>query len=226
MSVSVVVPAGGSGRRIGGVPKAFLPIAGEPMLLHALRPFLAHRRVTSIVIALRAEDASTPPGWLTRLDSRVRLVTGGVERADSVRAGLAVVPDDANVILIHDAARPLVTAHVIDLAIEAADSGNCAVIGVPVTDTLQQVDEANRIVSTPERRWLWHAQTPQAFPRDTIVQAYRRAAREAVSATDDSTLVLRYGGSVVMIQGDPGNLKITTQADIVIAEALLRARSS
>jgi 2-C-methyl-D-erythritol 4-phosphate cytidylyltransferase len=225
MSVSVVVPAGGSGLRIGGMPKAFLPIAGEPMLLHALRPFLAHGRVKSIVVALRADDADTPPDWLARLDSRVQLVTGGAERGDSVRAGLAVVPDDAEVILIHDAARPLVTTGVIDLAIAEADRGNCVVIGVPVTDTLQQVDEANRIISTPERRWLWHAQTPQAFPRATIVNAYRRAAHEAVSATDDATLVMRYGGSVVMIQGDPENLKITTRADIVIAEALLRARS-
>jgi 2-C-methyl-D-erythritol 4-phosphate cytidylyltransferase len=218
---ALVVPAGGSGRRMGGAHKPFLALAGEPLLLHALRPFLAIAAIEWVVIALAAEDAASPPPWLTGLDERIRLVAGGSERGESVRNALLEVPAAADVILIHDAARPLVTRSVIEHALASAARGLNAVVAVPVTDTIKQVDEGGRIVATLDRRTLWAAQTPQAFPRATIADAYARAAREGITATDDAALVARYGGTVVVIEGEPENIKITTPADLDVAEALL-----
>lgn len=224
MSVGVVVPAAGSGVRMGGMAKAFLPIAGEPMLRHTLRPFLALPSVAEIVVALRPEDAHDPPDWLL-LDSRVRVVAGGAERGDSVYAALACISDHCDIVLIHDAARPLVSANLIGRAIAAASGGQCAVVAVPVTDTIQQVDDEERVVATPDRRYLRAAQTPQAFPRAVIMSAHRRARAEGVLATDDAALVARYGGVVFAIEGDRENLKVTTPADVALAELLLGRRA-
>jgi 2-C-methyl-D-erythritol 4-phosphate cytidylyltransferase len=226
MNVAVVVPAAGSGRRMGegGIPKAFIDLAGAPMLLHTLRPFLADPRVTTIVIALRAEDLNPPPAWLHGMDPRVQLVAGGTERMDSVRLALQRVPEDVDVVLVHDGARPLVTPEVIARAIDAAARGHSAVAGVPVTDTIQVVDEEGRITHTPDRRSLWHAQTPQAFPRAVLVEAYRRAALDPATATDDATLVARMGAPVYIIEGDRANMKVTTAEDLAAVEARLRSR--
>jgi 2-C-methyl-D-erythritol 4-phosphate cytidylyltransferase len=224
MSVAVVVPAAGAGARMGGIAKPFLPLAGEPLLLHALRPFLAHPGVTRVVVALRSDDLLEPPGWLVGLDHRIHLVAGGRERGDSVRAALNHVDDAIGIVLIHDAARPLVTTAVIGRAIAAALAGHCAVVGVPVTDTIQEVDERGFVIATPDRRRLRAAQTPQAFPRDVIVDAYRRAAADGVHATDDASLVAHYGGAVLAIEGDRENLKVTTPADVAIAQLLLSRR--
>lgn len=222
--VAVVVPAGGAGRRMGGVRKQYIELAGEPLLLHTLRPFLAHPAVEWVVVALPAEDVPRPPAWLVDLDPRVRWVAGGEERGDSVRQALEAVPEEADVVLVHDAARPLVTREVIDRAIVAASRGVGAVAAVPVTDTIKEVDAEGRIVATPERSRLWRAQTPQAFPRAMIVDAYHRAAADGLRATDDAALVERYGGTVVVVEGAPENLKVTGPLDLVVTEALLRAR--
>ena len=223
-SAAVVIAAGGSGRRMGGVRKQFAELLGEPILVHSLRPFLEHPSIVCAVVALPAEDAAAPPSWLVELDERVVVVAGGAERGDSVHRGLEVVPESVDIVLVHDAARPLVTRDVIDRALGAAGTGVGAVVGVPVTDTLKQVDAEGRIVGTPDRAVLRAAQTPQAFPRAMLLDAYRRAAQEGVRATDDAALVERYGGTVVVVEGSPENLKVTRPADLIVAEALLRAR--
>jgi 2-C-methyl-D-erythritol 4-phosphate cytidylyltransferase len=223
--VAVVLPAGGEGRRFGAA-KPFVTLAGKPVLLHALAPFLDDLRVEWIVIAVPATVAAAPPEWLARLAPRVRLVPGGRERGDSVRAALDVVPDAADVVLVHDAARPLVTASLVARAIAAAAAGISAIAAIPVTDTIQEVDATGRIVNTPERARLWQAQTPQAFPREVIIDAYRRAEFDGVSATDDAALVLRCGQPVHVVPGERENLKITVPADVALAETLLRQRSN
>jgi 2-C-methyl-D-erythritol 4-phosphate cytidylyltransferase len=225
MSVAVVIPAAGAGQRLGGTAKPFVTLAGRPLLAHTLQPFLDDTRVACIVVALPAAHAAHPPQWLCSVDARIRIVAGGVERGDSVRAGLAAVPSEIDVVLIHDAARPLVTREVVDRAIAAAERGLCAVVGVPVADTIQEVDDTGRIITTPDRALLRQAQTPQAFPRAIIVDAYARAAADGVGATDDAALVTRYGGVVFVIEGDRENLKVTTPADVAVADALLRARN-
>lgn len=222
MSIAVVIPAGGAGRRMGGVVKPLLELGGVPLLKRTLEPFLARPDVQWVVVALPAELASSPPPWLFE-DERVDIVAGGAERVDSVRLSLAAVPAEAEIVLVHDAARPLVSPAVIDRCIAAAAGGRSVIAAVPVTDTVKEVDDGGRVVGTPDRRRLWAAQTPQAFPAAVLRDAHARAAAEGVSATDDAALVARYGGTVIVVEGATENLKITTPADIAVAEALLAA---
>ncbi|MBI4410370.1 MAG: 2-C-methyl-D-erythritol 4-phosphate cytidylyltransferase [Gemmatimonadetes bacterium] len=219
-----MIAAGGAGRRMGGSRKQYLTLAGEPLLVHSIRPFLAHPAVASVVVALPPEDAAAPPDWLVRLDPRVVIVPGGEERGDSVRRGLARVPADADVVLIHDAARPLVDRATIDRVLAAVRPGVGAVPAVAVGDTIKEVDEEGRVVATPDRRRLRRAQTPQGFPCGLISDAYRRAAADGVVATDDAALVERYNGTVVVVEGSAENIKVTSPADLAVAEALLVRR--
>ncbi|MBW3535383.1 MAG: 2-C-methyl-D-erythritol 4-phosphate cytidylyltransferase [Gemmatimonadetes bacterium] len=218
--MGVVVPAAGAGRRMGGARKPFLELEGEPLLLRALRPFLAHPSVTAVRIALAPEDAADPPPWLTGLDGRIGLVEGGRTRTRSVAAALAALPDGVEIVLVHDAARPLVTRAVLDRCLTAASAGVGAVAGWPATDTLKEVDEDGRVVGTPDRRRIWHAQTPQAFPASLLRRAY--ATLDGDDATDDATLVERVGGTVVMVEGSASNLKVTRPEDLPLAALLLR----
>jgi 2-C-methyl-D-erythritol 4-phosphate cytidylyltransferase len=219
-------PASGEGAPApsGTVRKQYLAIGGVPVLLRALRPFLDLAGVRSVVVALPAEDAAAPPPWLEDVDPRVRLVSGGATRQASVRAGLDALPADVDIIIVHDGARPLVTKAVIARCVAAAAEGVGAVAGWPVVDTIKQV-EGRRVTATPDRSTLWHAQTPQAFPRDMLLNAYRGAAGEDErnAQTDDAGLVARQGGRVVMVEGSPRNIKVTRPDDVRIAEALLAA---
>lgn len=216
-----MIPAGGSGVRMGAGParKQYVALAGEPILLRAIRPVLEHPAVEWVVMALPPQDLHDPP---FRLPDRVTAVEGGPERGDSVRNALAATPAAADVVLIHDGARPLLTLEVVRRVLDAAAGGSGAVAAIPVTDTLKRVGEGSRITATVERGGLWRAQTPQAFPRAMIVEAYRRAEEEGVVATDDAALVERYGGRVVVVDGDARNLKVTRPGDLVLAELLLR----
>jgi 2-C-methyl-D-erythritol 4-phosphate cytidylyltransferase len=221
--VGVAVPAAGSGRRMGGVRKPFLELAGEPVLLHALRPFLADERVVSVSVALGDEDASDPPIWLTEVDSRVRVVAGGATRGESVRLAMAALPDDVTVIAVHDAARPLVTEAVVRACIDIAATGIGAVAGCPAVDTMKTVDGDARIVSTADRSTLWHAHTPQVFPAEVLLRAYAEGGGDA---TDDAALVERAGGVVRMVDGGPLNMKVTRPGDVARAEAILQGRDA
>lgn len=216
--VGVAVPAAGSGRRMGGVRKPFLDLLGEPVLLHALRPFLAEPRVCAVLVALSLEDAHEPPPWLTDLDPRVRVVAGGETRGASVRAAIEAMGEDIDVIAVHDAARPLVSTEVVAACIDVAASGVGAVAGCPAVDTIKRVDLERTIVATPDRTSLWQAHTPQVFPAAMLREAYRRGA---ASATDDAALVEAIGARVVMVDDGGLNPKITRPDDVIVAEALL-----
>jgi 2-C-methyl-D-erythritol 4-phosphate cytidylyltransferase len=220
--IAVVIPAGGEGRRMGGVTKPLLELGGVTLLQRTLEPFLARTDVHWIVVALPAALAAAPPHWLMA-DRRVDIVAGGAERVDSVRHALAAVPVEADIVLVHDAARPLVSAAVIERCIAAAADGRSAIAAMPVTDTIKQVDDGGRVIGTPDRRRMWAAQTPQAFPAEVLRDAHARAEAERVSATDDAALVARYGGTVIVVEGAAENLKITRPADLAVAEALLAA---
>ena len=220
--MGVAVPAAGAGRRMGGRRKPFLELVGEPVLLHALRPFLADARVVAIVVALAPEDSDPPPGWLTGLDARVSVVPGGTSRTASVRRALVTLPDDLDVIAVHDAARPLVSGPVVARCIDAAALGQGAVAGCPAVDTLKRVDAEARVIGTPDRATLWHAHTPQVFPAALLRRAYAIAG--GGDATDDAALVERAGGTVRMVDDGGENLKVTRPQDLVVAEAILTAR--
>lgn len=219
--VGVLVPAAGSGSRMGGRRKAFLSLRGEPVLLRALRPLLAHPEVVAVRIALAREDAASPPPWLRDLDPRVGCVAGGSTRSDSVRAALAALPAAVDVVLVHDAARPLVSPELVARCVAAVDpAGDLgAISGFRAIDTMKETDDQGRVVATPDRSRLWHAQTPQVFPRALLERAY--AGWDGAEATDDAVLVERAGGRVVMVEGPATNLKVTRPEDLPLAEALL-----
>jgi 2-C-methyl-D-erythritol 4-phosphate cytidylyltransferase len=206
---------------MGGVRKPFIHLAGEPVLVHALRALLGDSRVVAVVVALAPDDALDPPAWLVGLDARIRIVEGGDSRTDSVRAALAALPDALDVIAVHDAARPLVTTDVVRRCIDLAESGVGAVAGCPVVDTLKEVRPDGTIVDTPDRTRFWRAHTPQVFPAAMLRHAYATATAEA---TDDAALVERSGGPVKLVDDGTSNLKVTRAEDLKLAEAILRGR--
>jgi len=223
--VGVVVVAAGAGVRAGPPAdelKQFRSILGVPMLLRALRPFTSHPDVALVVIAVPAGVATRPPEWLaTLVGERLALVAGGASRAQSVRAGLAALPAGAGVVLVHDGARPFVSRETIDAVIAKARAGVGAVAAVPVSDTVKEVVEGNRITKTVSRERLWRAQTPQGFPRDMIERAYALLAN-GDAASDDATMCERAGLPVEVVPDTAYNFKVTTADDFRIAEALAR----
>jgi len=219
MRAAAVVVAGGSGRRVGGaVRKQYLEIAGKPVLLRAILPFLQHPAIHRVVVVLPADDAASPPGWLA---PDVTVVPGGAERGDSVWNGLAALPDDVDFVLVHDGARPFVTREVVDRVLAMAPRASIA--AVPVTDTIKQVAHDGRITGTPDRALLWQAQTPQGFPRDRLLRAYAQARNAGLAATDDAAVYERYEGPVWVVTGSYGNLKVTRPEDLAVAQALALA---
>jgi 2-C-methyl-D-erythritol 4-phosphate cytidylyltransferase len=221
--VGVVIVAGGSSTRAGGEKaelKQFRWVAGKPALLHSLQTFMSRPDVVSVVCVLPREYAADPPPWIFQCDiDRLMISTGGRTRTESVRNGLEDLPDEAAVVLVHDAARPLVGDETIDRVVAAVRAGNCAIAALPVVDTLKEVDANGTIVRTVERERLWRAQTPQGFPRQTIVDAHREANRNHVTATDDAALCERLGIPVTIVRGSERAMKITDDADFARAEA-------
>jgi 2-C-methyl-D-erythritol 4-phosphate cytidylyltransferase len=209
----------------GAAPKQFLPLAGVPMLLRALRPFAQHPRVGPIVVVLPPEQAAAPPEWLRPLLSdRILVAAGGDERQQSVANGLAKLPPGPSIVLVHDAARPFVPRELIDRVLAVAALGAAAVPAVPLADTIKETDAAGLVIRTVPRERLIAVQTPQAFPRGMLETAHQRAKNDlSAAATDDATLCERLGHPVRVVAGSAGNLKITTAEDFALAEALAAA---
>ena len=220
--VGVVIVAGGSGTRVGGDElKQFRWVAGKPMLLHSVQTFMACSYVGMVVCVLPQRYAGDPPPWLFQCDvDRLLVSVGGRTRSESVANGLDDLPDEADVVLVHDAARPLVDAGTIDRVVAAARTGTGAVAALRVVDTLKQVDDDGRIVRSVSRDGLWRAQTPQGFPRRMLVDAHRRARVERIAATDDASLCERLGLPVAVVQGSERAFKVTDESDFARADAL------
>lgn len=223
--MGVVIVAGGSGTRADtgdGELKQFKWVAGKPMLLHSVQTFMARPDVVSVVCVLPRRYAGDPPPWLFQCDlDRLAVSVGGKSRAESVANGLDDLPDEADVVLVHDAARPLVSDATIDRVIASVREGTCAVAALPVVDTLKEVSDDGLIVRTIDRNHLWRAQTPQGFPRAVIVDVHRRARAERVTATDDAALCEHYGIAVRVVRGSERALKVTDPGDFARIDALL-----
>jgi len=228
--VGVVIVAGGDSTRTtgtggGGELKQFRWVAGKPALLHSLQTFMARPDVVAVVVVLPRAYVADPPPWIFQCDvDRLMISVGGRTRTESVANGLDDLPDEAQVVLVHDAARPLVDDATIDRVVAAARAGGCAIAALPVVDTLKEVDGSGRVVRTVERTGLWRAQTPQGFPRDVIVRAHRDAKANHVSATDDAALCERLGIPVSVVRGSERAMKITEEPDFARAEALFPLR--
>ncbi len=220
--VGVVIVAGGSGSRVGGAElKQFRWVAGKPMLLHSVQAFMARDDVGMVVVVLPQRYAGDPPPWLFQCDvDRLLVSVGGRTRSESVANGLDDLPDEAQIVLVHDAARPLVGAATIERVVSAVRAGRNVVAALPVVDTLKHVDDDGRIESTVSRDSLWRAQTPQGFPRQVIMDAHRRAMADRVSATDDAALLERLGIPVHVVRGSERALKVTEPDDFARVDAL------
>lgn len=222
--VGVVLVAAGASSRLGGNElKQFRWIAGKPMLLHSLQLFHERRDVAMVVCVLPRQYAGDPPPWIFQSDvDRLLVSVGGRERGESVVRGLEDLPEEARVVVVHDAARPMVEMDVIDRVVAEARAGRGAVAALPVTDTLKEVDAAGRILRTVARDTLWRAQTPQAFPREMIERAYSEARRTGSYATDCAALCEAQGFEVVVVQGSERAVKVTEEADFALVEAMTR----
>jgi 2-C-methyl-D-erythritol 4-phosphate cytidylyltransferase len=218
VTVGVVVPAAGAGTRLGpGEPKALRLLAGEPLLLHAVRRLRACPDVEAVVVASPAHEVAAVQELLAGLDATV--VAGGAQRQDSVRLGLAALPVEVDLVLVHDAARPLVPVAVVASVVAALRAGAVAVVPVvPVADTVKRV-AGEVVVATVEREQLRAAQTPQGFSRAVLEQAHASSGE----ATDDASMVEALGLPVVTVPGAPEAFKVTTPFDLRVAEAVLRA---
>lgn len=217
-----VVVAAGRGERFGADrPKALLELAGTPLVVHAVRA-LRGGGCAGIVVAVPGELILSVAALLP--DADITVVAGGATRQLSVQAALKAVPADAGWVLIHDAARPLVTpAVVVAVRTALADGARAVIPALPVTDTVKSVDAEGVITATLERNSLRRAQTPQGFEKDLLVRALERSDRRGEDVTDDAAAVAALGVPVLTVPGDERGLKITTRADLVLAEALLAA---
>ncbi|OPY12230.1 MAG: 2-C-methyl-D-erythritol 4-phosphate cytidylyltransferase [Syntrophus sp. PtaU1.Bin005] len=224
--VVAIIPAGGSGRRMQSRnPKQYLLLDGKPVLVHTLLRLQQHSLIDEILLVVPEQDRSfvveniEKPYRLTKIRE---VISGGKERQDSVRNGLARVGDDCDIIVVHDGVRPFVAEETLSQVIGAALRFGAAIAGVPVTDTVKQSDGAGNISRTLNREALWLAQTPQAFGRRILQEAYLKAAEEDFHGTDDASLVEHLGIPVKLIPGSYRNIKITTPDDLVLAGAFLK----
>lgn len=222
MFVTAIIAAAGAGRRLGaGVPKQLLDVGGATILERSVGAFASHPRVGEVVVALPGDLAADPPSWLRACGPRVRVVAGGERRQDSVANAFDAVAPEAEIVLVHDAARPFVTAEVISRSIDAAVAHGAAIAAIAAHDTVKRV-AGTAIVETLPRESIHLAQTPQAFRRAVLRDAVA-LGRSGVSATDEAALAERAGHAVHVIEGDPANVKITTSDDLDAARARARA---
>lgn len=242
MKVVVIIPAAGLGTRMASAPgatgkklaasKQFAELAGTPILIHTLRKFAASPAVTEIFIALRTNEIAGFRARLEReakdvLKKKVQLVAGGEHRQQSVANGIAAIsaaPDD--IVLVHDAVRPFVTEEIIQEVIRGAQKYGAAIAGVPAVDTVKQVERTSEgalITATLPREHVVMAQTPQGFRYDVLKKAFDEASADGFMGTDEASLVERSGHEVAVVMGSHRNIKITTPADLELAEFYLES---
>jgi 2-C-methyl-D-erythritol 4-phosphate cytidylyltransferase len=227
MQVTAIVLAAGAGRRIGGdVAKGFLPIAGRALVLRTLDRMFAAQTVTEVILVVAPEEIDRCRAMLNA-DSALRdrpcvLQSGGTTRQQSARRGLDRVGADTDMVIIHDGARPFVSAHLIDHCVECAFEKGAVIVGLPARNTVKIVGDDRLVRSTPERRWLWEIQTPQVFHKEVIIAAHRQAENDGIEVTDDAMLVERLGKPVYVLEGERTNLKITLPEDLWLAETMIR----
>ncbi|MFW6132554.1 MAG: 2-C-methyl-D-erythritol 4-phosphate cytidylyltransferase [Planctomycetota bacterium] len=221
-NISVIIPAAGAGRRFGPGSKILAPLCGEPVFLRTLRLFAGRDDVRQILLVIADPDRATIEGdYGDELSATgAALVCGGATRTQSVRNALAHVEEAAELICVHDAARPCTPRDRIDAVFAAAGDCGAALLAVPIDATCKHVDDEHRVIETVDRTGLWAAQTPQVFAADLLREAYR----DAPDATDDAAMMERLGRCVRVVRGAPINVKITTPDDLALVQAILEAR--
>jgi 2-C-methyl-D-erythritol 4-phosphate cytidylyltransferase len=232
MQVFAILPAAGLGTRMAGPqPKQFLALAGIPILIHSLRAFAAVERVTAIYVAVRKPEMERVQAQVAEFGfaQKVRVVEGGDNRQESVSHALAALPAEPDdIVLVHDAVRPLIDAATIDRTIDAVVLHGAAIVGMPAVDTIKQVERTAHgalITSTIPREFVVLAQTPQGFRYGLLRQAFAEANDDGFVGTDEASVVERAGLPVAVVPGSQVNLKITQPGDLELAEFYLRQRA-
>jgi 2-C-methyl-D-erythritol 4-phosphate cytidylyltransferase len=221
MKATAIIVAAGSGTRLGfDIPKAFVELCGRSLLSYSLRTIAAVSAIEEAVITVPngMESQARAEVKAAGLEIPVKLTPGGTERQDSVRIALGLTSAEAQLVVVHDAARPFATPAMFEAALAAASRVGGAIVAIPLADTLKRVGEGRTILATVPRTSLWQAQTPQAFRRETLVSAHARAVRVGIIATDDADLVEQLGATVGVVEGSALNFKVTTAEDFGLAQ--------
>lgn len=223
MKTVAIISAAGQGKRMGR-PKQFLELAGKPMLERTIAVFENTAAIDEIILIVNPEDVERARKF--KFSKVKNVVAGGKERQDSVKNGLKSLPEDSEIVAIHDGARPFVTSAIIEQAIEEAKQSGAVVVGVPIKDTVKKIQDPRskirtnvEIIETINRDNLWAAQTPQVFKKEIIEKAYQKNCQAKV--TDDAMMVEKMGNPVKMVMGSYKNIKITTPDDLIIAEGII-----
>src|SRR5688572_26034483 len=224
MKIAAVIAAGGTGTRLGkDVPKQFLELAGKPILLHTLEGILSLPDVRQVVIALPIKHIPQAKKLIERQKWRasINCIGGGPSRQESVQRGVTRVKSEIDLILVHDAVRPLCDLATMQRVVDASWEKGGAVPALPATETIQRVSARGRILQSPRREELYAIQTPQGFHAAILRSALARASKSGFEGTDESSVVRWAGYPVCVVQGSPDNIKITRPSDLRIAETLL-----
>lgn len=221
---TLIIPAAGSGSRLNqDIPKPYLKLGGITILEHTISRFISLDGLAGVVISTsesyQAETERILKDLLPAEISRTTVI-GGAERQFSIFNALEKI-NETELVIVHDAVRPFVTSSQIDACCRAAAETGAAVLGIPVRDTIKEIDRDQFVRTTPSRQFLWQAQTPQVFKKDILMEAYTDAIREGFTGTDDSSLVERLGHKVKMVEGDHSNFKITYPMDLKLAQILI-----
>lgn len=222
---AIIVAAGKGLRMQDSIRKQYMELDGKPILAYTLMTFNRCEQIDQIVVALPAEDIEFCRREIlpaAHMEKETDLVIGGARRQDSVYNGLNAIESNDGIVLIHDGVRPFVRQKHLQTCIKIAHKHRACILGIPVFDTVKQVNAKNEIVQTRQRDTLWLAQTPQAFQLKLIKEAHAAAKREGFSGTDDASLVERLGAAVKIIPGNRSNIKITHPEDLKLARALLQ----
>jgi 2-C-methyl-D-erythritol 4-phosphate cytidylyltransferase len=224
--VAVILPAAGTGKRFGGNEnKIFAKINDSPLFIKTLEPFVNRSDVCQTILVIAPADMET-------LRSKygahiglmgIKVVEGGAERWETVQKALAAVTEEADLVAIHDAARPCVAQEWIDRVFAKAAQTGAAILACPLHGTLKRTDKAGQITGTVDRQGIWEAQTPQVFKRQILMDAYSVVDRLPRPITDDAQVVEASGQPVWIVEGDPRNIKITTRGDLVLASSLIKS---
>jgi 2-C-methyl-D-erythritol 4-phosphate cytidylyltransferase len=228
--VSVIIAAAGMSNRMGSkINKQFIAIDNKPILAHTLEKFERCKLVDEIIVVCKEEEVEYCRKEIVRkygFKKVSNIVRGGKERQDSIYNGVLALNEKTDIVLTHDGARPFVKIESIEEGIKGVLEYGACVIGVPVKDTIKVIDPENTVHHTPKRSLLWAAQTPQCFWAHLLKKGYELAAEEGIVGTDDSSLVEKTGHPVKMIMGSYDNIKITTPEDLIIADSMLKDKTS
>lgn len=226
--VTAIFPAAGQGRRMKAeVNKIFLELAENPILSYTVVAFSKCEVIDDLIIVAAPDEVDFVKKLLSEVQGLKpwQVVAGGSERQYSIANALAVLPKETEIVLVHDAARPLIDMRVIEDVVEQTRIHGATIAAVPAKSTIKVVNASGVVTATPDRNTLWTVQTPQGFRADILLKAYEKAARDGFLGTDDASLVERMGIEVNVVRGEYKNLKITTPDDLIMAEAFLKRRN-